>query len=197
MAGQSGAGGVEEGVERIALVPDDEASRCYRSPGALHEPGQDRRLGWQFIRVDTERLGRTVLSPCEVRQVLPVLVGDRLEFFGRPAWSVSPPRRHETQLHQLQQSEREQAGLAVKAHVHHWAFLTALADESERVPRPGSRELLQPGPGGKPDPLFQLVSVRVRSVEIRDAGKKRDGPLIGSQKGQQGTRHIGPPGGRN
>lgn len=155
---------LEEGVEWVSLVPDDETGRSHRSSGKLHKPGQSHRLGWQSGRVETERPGHTVTSPIEVRQVLPVLVGDCPEFFGCPTGSVTPPRRHETQPHQLRQPERERAGLAVEAHIHHWAFLASLAYEAERVPRSGPRELLQPGPGGEPDPVLQHVGNRVRHV---------------------------------
>lgn len=159
-----GAGSIEEGVEWVSLVPDDETGRSHRPSGKLREPGQSHRLGWQSGRVEAERPGRTVASPIEVRQVLPVPVGDHPEFFGCPTGSVTPPRCHETQPHQLREPERERAGLTVEAHIHRWAFLASLAYEAERVPRSGPRELLQPGPGGEPDPILQHVEGRVRRV---------------------------------
>ncbi|WP_327187893.1 hypothetical protein [Streptomyces sp. NBC_01334] len=89
-------GSAEEGVERIAFAPEDKTGRGHRSPGKLHEPGQNRGLGRQFGRVEAERPGSAVASAVEVWQVLPVLVGGRPEFFGRPSGNVPPPRRHET-----------------------------------------------------------------------------------------------------
>ncbi|MFD0009038.1 hypothetical protein ACFVJ4_42740 [Streptomyces sp. NPDC127178] len=134
--GQSGlvGGGAEQGGERIALVPDYEAGCGDRSSGELCELGQGSRFGRQSSRIETERPGRKVASPVEVGHVLPVLVGDRLEFSGCPSGSIPPPRCHQTQPHQLRQSDRKRSGLTVKADVHHGAFLTALTNKAERVP---------------------------------------------------------------
>ncbi|MFI8280989.1 hypothetical protein ACIGBH_40215 [Streptomyces sp. NPDC085929] len=89
----SGAGR-EGAVARLRL--HDETGLGYGSLGELREPGQDRRLGWQAGRIDAEGLGRAVASPVEVGHVLPVLVGDPLEFADRPSGSIPPPRRHQT-----------------------------------------------------------------------------------------------------
>ncbi|MER5299663.1 hypothetical protein ABT039_09395 [Streptomyces lasiicapitis] len=151
----------------------------------LDESAQSLGLRWQSGRVETEYLGRVVASLIKVGPFLPVLVGNHLQFFGRPPGSIPPPRRHETQLFQLRHPEGEWSGLAVKAHVHHRAFLAALADEAERVPRAGPRELLQPGPGCEPDAVLKRVAGRVRRVEVRDPDKERYDLLVGAQKGQQ------------
>ncbi len=180
-------GGTEQGVEWIALVPDDKAGCSERSPGTVYEPVQGLRLGWQSGRIETKGPGRAVAPPVEIGHVLPVLGGDCLEFFGRPSGSVPPPRCHQAQLHQFQQSQSEQSGLPIEADVHRRPFLAAFADEAERVSRARPRELLQWGPRGEPDAVVQQVVGRVRRIEVRDPGEEGDDILGGTQERQQRT----------
>lgn len=125
------AGAVEQGVQRLALVPEDETGRCHQPPQEVHEAGQAGRI-------ETECPGRAVTSRIEIGHVLPVLVGDRPQFLGRSPASVPPPRGHRTQAHHLRQPQPERPGLAVQAHVHHRPFLSALSDEAERITAPAA-----------------------------------------------------------
>lgn len=123
----------EQGIKRIAFVAEDQAVLCGLPLGEFHESSQDRRLGRKSGWIETECPGCALTSPVEIGQIIPVLVGDRLEFLRCSPGSIPPPRCHETQPYKLRQPERNRAGFAVEAYVHHRAFLAALADETERV----------------------------------------------------------------
>ncbi|MEU9227978.1 hypothetical protein AB0D40_26840 [Streptomyces massasporeus] len=53
-------------------------------------------------------------------------------------------RRRGRQPGRVETKSPGRTGLAVEAHAHHRAFLSALADEAERIPRARPCELLQP-----------------------------------------------------
>lgn len=173
--GRSGAvgGRAERGIERLALVPDDEAGRRDRSSREFPKPGQGRHLGRQSGRIETERPGRAVASPVEVGHVLPVLVGDRTEFFGRPTRSVPPPRHREKQPHRLRQPERKAGRPAHRYRAPRAAGATARSALDARAGWRSSAQALEHAPragrGRAAAVVLTLLIALVAAVEAAAA----------------------------